>query len=110
MPLTHADPALRKAYAESRKKRQEEIGAFLGSLVELGILDVPDAATLARLEELAWMISSFWVPHVDVRDGTPTKRAVLDGTSTLFAIFLPYATKKALPTLTRFFANPEEAS
>jgi AcrR family transcriptional regulator len=110
VPLTRADPEFRKLYAENRARRQQEIGAFLRELVRLRILVVPDAATLADLEELGWMISAFWVPHVDVRDGTLTKRAVLAGTKALFAIYQPYAAPDAMPALSRLLTDPEDDS
>jgi AcrR family transcriptional regulator len=110
VPLTRADPEFRRLYAANRSRRRQEIGAFLRALVGLGVLRIPDDETLARLEELGWMISSFWVPHVDVRDGTLTKRAVLAGTSALFSIYLPYAAPDAVPALSRVFIDPEDES
>jgi AcrR family transcriptional regulator len=110
VPLVRADAELRRRYAANRALRQTEIRAFLVALVRLDVLDVSDAAALDRLEELAWMVSSFWVPHVDVRDGALTKRAVLEGTGILFSLFAPYTKRHAVPKLSRLLESQEDES
>jgi AcrR family transcriptional regulator len=91
--LTRADPELRKMHAAVRERRREQQRVFQRSFVELGVLRFPDGeASLERLTELAWLISTFWIPHVELRDGTITRRAVLEGARAVLEIYLPYAT------------------
>jgi AcrR family transcriptional regulator len=94
-PLTRADPELRKLHAACREQRRGELLAFQRSLVELGVFQFPDGdASLARLDDLGWMIALFWLPHVDLRDGTLTKRAVLQGARAVLALYLPYVARE----------------
>lgn len=90
-PLTHADPELHELVRQVREKRREEVRAFLGALAAHGILCFASAEELDRVEELGWLVATFWVPHVDVRDGALTKRAVQQGVSALLAVYLPHA-------------------
>jgi AcrR family transcriptional regulator len=93
--LTRADPALRKLYIGQRDRRRGDIRGFQKSFVELGMLDVPGGeASLAQLEDLSWMISAFWLPHVELRDGTLTKQGALTGARAVLDLYLPYATKE----------------
>lgn len=92
--LTQADPELKKLNVGTRSQRQHEIRAFLDALSRAGMLRFPDTETRDRVEELAWMITAFWLQHVDQRDGNVTKRAVLEGTGALLSVFLPYVTPK----------------
>jgi AcrR family transcriptional regulator len=93
--LTRADPALRKLYIGQRDRRRSEIRGFQRSFVEHGLLDVPGGdAALAQLEDLSWMISAFWLPHVELRDGTLTKQGALTGARAVLDLYLPYATKE----------------
>lgn len=99
--LTRSDPELRKLYMAQRERRHAEIRAFQNSFVELGLLDVPGGdAGLARLEEMSWMISAFWLPHVELRDGVLTKQGALTGARAVVDLFLPYATKEFARALT----------
>jgi AcrR family transcriptional regulator len=94
-PLSRADPQLRKLHLACRERRREELVAFQTSLVQLGVLRLPsDESSLARLSDLSWMITLFWLPHVDLRDGTLTKRAVLEGAGAVLALYVPYAAKE----------------
>lgn len=106
--LTQRDPELKRLNVANRAERRHEIRQFLKTLVHLGILAIPDEDTLDRLEELGWMVSSFWVPHVDLRDGALTKRAVLAGTSALLSLYLPFATKEHAVALSRALATERE--
>ncbi len=106
--LTQADPELKKLNVATRAKRQGEIRAFLDALAHAGMLRFPDEATRDRVEELAWMLTAFWLPHVDLRDGNVTKRAVLDGTNALLGLFLPYATKEHAAALRAAIADQED--
>lgn len=106
--LCQADPELKRLFAATRAKRQGEIRGFLKTLVALGVLAIPDDGTIERLEDLGWMLTSFWLPHVDLRDGTLTKRAVLEGTSALLSLYQPYATPKFAAALARAVAGEEE--
>jgi AcrR family transcriptional regulator len=93
--LTRADPALRKLYVGQRDRRRGEIRGFQTSFVELGMLHVPGGeASLAQLEDLSWMISAFWLPHVELRDGALTKQGALTGARAVLDLYLPYATKE----------------
>ena len=60
--LTQADPELKRLNVATRAKRQDEIRAFLDALSRAGIIRFPDEATRDRVEELAWMITAFWLP------------------------------------------------
>jgi len=98
--LTRADPLLRKMQSEGRERRRAELRAFQRAFIQLGLLRVPDGdATLAQLEDLGWMITSFWLPHLDLRDGAVTKRAVLDGARAVLALYLPYFTEESARAL-----------
>jgi AcrR family transcriptional regulator len=106
--LTQADPELKRLNVATRAKRQGEIRAFLDGLCSAGMLRFPDDETRDRVEELAWLLTAFWLPHVDLRDGNITKRAVLEGTNALLALFLPYATKEHAAALTTAIAERKE--
>src|SRR5277367_1606546 len=74
--LTRNDPALRKLYMTQRDKRHHEIQAFQSAFIELGLLNVPGGeAALVRLQDLSWMITAFWLPHVELRDGVVTRQS-----------------------------------
>jgi AcrR family transcriptional regulator len=93
--LTRSDAALRKLYVAQRERRHAEINAFQRSFVELELMQVPGGdASLARLEELSWMISAFWLPHVELRDGALTKQTAVAGARAVIDLYLPYATKE----------------
>jgi AcrR family transcriptional regulator len=93
--LTRSDPALRKLYVTQRARRSGQIGAFQRSFVELGLLNVPGGEpALTQLEDLSWMISAFWLPHVELRDGALTKQSSLTGARAVLDLYLPYATKE----------------
>ncbi|HEV7556627.1 MAG TPA: TetR/AcrR family transcriptional regulator [Kofleriaceae bacterium] len=99
--LTRTDPELRKLYLAQQELRHAEIRAFLNSFVELGLLDVPGGdAGLARLEDMSWMISAFWLPHVELRDGSLTKQGALTGARAIVELVLPYASKEFARALT----------
>ena len=92
--LTRSDPALRKLYVAQREQRHAEIRAFQLAFVELELMDVPGGdAGLTRLEEMSWMVSAFWLPHVELRDGALTKRSAIAGARAVIDLYLPYATK-----------------
>ena len=93
--LTRADPALRKLYAVQRDRRRGDLHKFQKSLAQLGLLRLPDGETsLAQLEDLVWMITVFWLPHVELRDGVLTKQGALTGARAVLGLYLPYATKE----------------
>lgn len=93
--LARIYPSLRERHATERKRRSGEIRAFQRSFITLGVLRLPDAAaSLAPLEDMGWMITSFWLPHVELRDGTLTRRAALVGARMVLSLYMPYATKE----------------
>jgi AcrR family transcriptional regulator len=100
--LTRADPELRRMHAEVRERRRAELGAFVEGLVALGVLRLPaDPAVAGQLQELSWMVTTFWQPHVDLRDGTVTKRAVAEGVRSVLALYLPYVEPRFAKAMTR---------
>lgn len=89
--LVRADSQLRRMHAHTRDERRAELLGMQRAFVALGILRFPDEATLERVNELSWMITTQWIPHVDLRDETLTKRAVLEGARAVLALYVPYA-------------------
>jgi AcrR family transcriptional regulator len=107
--LIRADSELRKMYASARELRRRELRAFLRSFVELGVLRAPENEALAaQLEDLAWMTTSFWLPHLELRDGVLTKRTAMEGARAVMALFLPYATKEHFGALSLALERPED--
>ncbi len=93
-PLVRADPSLRETYQSIREARRTQLRAFLRAFADLGILALPkDEAILDRLDDLGWMISTFWLPHVELREGTLNKRAVLEGVAVVLGLYRPYVTR-----------------
>jgi AcrR family transcriptional regulator len=93
--LTRADPDLRKLHAKARAQRRDELRAFQVAFIELGALRPPETQeALTQLEDLSWMVTNFWLPHVELREGTLTKRAALDGVRAVIGLYLPYATSE----------------
>jgi len=93
--LTRADPELRKMHAAARAQRRDELRAFQLAFIELGALrPLETREALVQLEDLSWMVTSFWLPHVELRDGTLTRRAALEGVRAVLGLYLPYATSQ----------------
>jgi AcrR family transcriptional regulator len=107
--LTRADPSLRKLYTEARAQRRDEIRAFQRAFIGLGTLRLPDdEATLAHLEDLSWMITTFWLPHVELRDGALTKRAALQGARAVLGLYVPFGTPAFASQLAAAFERVEQ--
>jgi AcrR family transcriptional regulator len=109
--LTRSDPALRKLYVVQRARRAGQIGAFQRSFIELGLLHIPGGdPALVLLEDMSWMLAAFWLPHVELRDGTLTKQGALTGARAVLDLYLPYATKEFAKALLLALKHADEES
>jgi AcrR family transcriptional regulator len=106
--LTRADPELREMHAAARERRMRELREFQNAMRAMGILKIKNEHVLAHVDEVTWLISSFWLAHIELRDGTPTRRAVEDGALAVLGVYLPYITPahtRALSAKLRFDAE-----
>lgn len=104
--LTRADPELRKIYVAMRERRRDELRAFVVGFEALEILELPtDEAIRTELEENAWLVASFWLPYVDLREGSVTRRAALHGAAALLGLYRPYVRKAHQHAFSATLAN-----
>jgi AcrR family transcriptional regulator len=88
--LVRADVDLRKSYRKVHARRVQQLGAIVDRLTLVGLLRLPDDAARTALIESAWIVGSFWVPYLEMKDANATNAEIARGARLVLALMRPY--------------------
>lgn len=89
--LLNADPELKSAFLAERRRAFGEFRPLFDAFVAAGVLRSPDdPAEIEQVAELAWMVTEFWLPAVELGGREVTERELERGTALLMHVLRPY--------------------
>lgn len=89
--LLNHDPELKTTVMENRRRAFADFQPLFWAFVEWGVLRPPaEPLEIDRLAELAWMMTEFWLPAVELGGREVTEREIDHGLELLVQLLRPY--------------------
>jgi AcrR family transcriptional regulator len=92
---------LKIRFTEARSRRMKETGDFVRELVNIGLLQNvdKDPVQFDYFIIATWVLSDYWMTHVDASGSPAREEAYLEGYHVLINQFMPYLTESGMHAL-----------
>jgi AcrR family transcriptional regulator len=91
LALLIKDPLLAKQNREVRQRRRAEMEAFMGGLMDAGVLSQPDdPEAIPALVKAIWIVSENWVAFLELEGMKINRKSIHAGTDLIMRVLMPY--------------------
>ena len=91
LALLIKDPLLSKKTRQVRRRRREEVEAFMGGLMDAGVLSQSDdPEVIPALVKAIWIVSENWLAFLELEGVKVNKKNVHAGTDLIMRVLKPY--------------------
>ena len=91
LALLIKDPLLSKKNRQVRRRRREEVEAFMRGLMDAGVLSQPDDPDgIPALVKAIWIVSENWLAFLELEGMTVNRKSIHAGTELVMRVLTPY--------------------